>query len=83
MHIEPLSIGDLLMQTFTVIRKKAMVLLLWGGVAALLCLPCATFFLQQLNLSAGGPLDPASLWGSFTPLEKLGNLFSIWLCLWA
>jgi hypothetical protein len=47
-------------------------------VVSLLCLPGALLLSRQLDLTGGGPLDPVSLWRSFTPLEKLGNLFSIW-----
>ena len=79
MQTEPLTAGVLLVRTIAVARQKAFALLGWGLVAILLCLPCAMIFAQQVGLVASGKqIDLVSLWSSFTPLEKLGTLFSIW-----
>ena len=78
MPSEELSVGALLAQSLAVVRKQAIALLAYAGVVLLLCLPCAAFVMHEMTMPGGGPPDPVLLWTSFTPLEKLGNVSSIW-----
>jgi hypothetical protein len=78
MHAEPVTLGVLFVRTAAVARRKALILLGWGMPALLLCLPCSILFVRLVDITGGGTVDPICLWSFFSPLEKLGIIFSIW-----
>jgi hypothetical protein len=72
------TLCELWASSVAVIRQKGMLLLTWGILALLLCLPCALYFSANVLTSSGAPGGPVSAWDSLPALDKLTSLVAVW-----
>ena len=77
MQSNTLTLKELCSRAISVVRHKGLVLLVWGVVAFLLCLPCAMLFAHKLYLG-GVQVTPFDMWESATALGRLEMVFSAW-----
>lgn len=73
-----ITMRELWTSSSDVIRQKGLVLLAWGIVALLLCLPFAAFFAAKVLTSSGISGGPVSTWNSLARLGKFSSLLAVW-----